>query len=62
MTIILYIVWLLLSLGISALILHEVGKEYGSHVALSTATRVAVFMGAGTAVGLGIGFTRWLTL
>lgn len=62
MTITLFFMWLLLSLGITALILHEVGKEYGAHVALSGATRVAVFMGAGTAVGLGIGFTRWLVL
>ena len=62
MTATLYIVWLLLSLGISALIIHEVGKEYGAHVAMSTVTRVAVFMASATAVGLGIGFARWLVL
>lgn len=62
MTITLYIVWLLLSLGISAIILHELGKEYGSHVSMSAATRVGVFMASATSVGLGIGFARWLTL
>ena len=62
MTITLYIVWLLLSLGISALIIHEIGKEYGAHVAMSWATRVGVFMASATSVGLGIGFARWLAL
>lgn len=62
MTTLLYIVWLLLSLGISALIVHELGKEYGAHVAQSGSTRVAVFLASATAVGLGIGFARWLVL
>ena len=62
MTIMLYMVWLLLTLGITALILHEIGKEYGAHVSMSAATRVAVFMASATSVGLGIGFARWLAL
>lgn len=55
-----YIVWLLLSLGISALIVHEIGKVYGVHVSVSAITRVSVFMATATAVGLAIGFVGWL--
>jgi hypothetical protein len=62
MTLTLFILWLLLSLGITAIILHQVGQEFGAHVALSASTRVAVFMAAATIVGMSIGFVRWLVL
>ena len=58
----LFITWLVLTLLSTGVVLHEVGKRYGAHVAMSTDTRVAVFMGVGTAWALGIGLTRWLAL
>lgn len=62
MTAALYITWFLLSLGISVVILHQIGKKYGAHVSMSAATGIAVLMAAATSVGLAIGFTRWLAL
>lgn len=62
MDVILLLIWLFITLLVTAGILHEIGKEYGAHVAMSWATRVGVFMAAGTAVGAGIGFARWWVL
>jgi hypothetical protein len=59
MTIALYVVWLLLSISISAIIIRHIAKKYGAYVAMSTTTWVAVFMASATSVGLGIGFVRW---
>jgi hypothetical protein len=59
MDIFIFFSWLLMSLGISAVILHKIGNYYGADVAMSGATWISVFMTVGTIVGLGIGFTRW---
>lgn len=55
-----FIIWLVITLPVTANLLHILGKEYGEHVALSTSTRVAVFMGVGTFVGAGLGILTWL--
>lgn len=62
MSIILFITWLLLTIGVAAMALHTIGREYGDFVALSTSTRVSVFIAAGTVIGIIIGAVRWLVL
>lgn len=57
-----YIIWLLLSLGLSSVIIHKIGSEYGDYVAMSLDTRIAIFMATATSVGLFIGFVKWLAL
>lgn len=55
-----FIIWVVITVLATSNLLHILGKEYGEHVSLSTATRVAVFSGVATFVAVGLGVIDWL--
>lgn len=62
MSVLLFIMWLSLTISISAMVLHSIGREYGDFVAMGASTRISVFIATGTVVGILIGVTCWLVL
>lgn len=55
-----FFLWLLITVLATLNLLHILGKEYGEHVALDTATRVAVFFGVGTFIAIGLSVIDWI--
>ncbi len=60
MSFIFFICWLLITLGLSAWMLHAMGKVYGAHVATSFETRLVVLVANGGGIWLALSFVRWI--